>query len=128
MEGSPPTEGGIFSSVARLLQTLRDVVENRFELFLVEMKEERIRLFDAIFLLAIGIVCAVMTLVMITLVVIVIFWDTHRILVMTLVTLAYGISAALAIVKLRNRLLGWQAFSATIEQIKKDRSCLEKTK
>ena len=127
MEETPSNQGGIFSSVARLLQTLRNALENRFELFLVELKEERIRVLDALFLLAIGLVCAAMTLVMLTLVVVVIFWDTHRMLVLTLATVAYGVVATVALVKVRRRLLHWRAFPATIEQIKLDRSCLEKT-
>jgi uncharacterized membrane protein YqjE len=126
MEEAPPTEGGIFSSVARLLKTVRDVAENRLELFLLELKEERIRLFDALFLLGIGIICALMTLVMVTLTIVMIFWDTHRLVVLILVTTVYALGAVVAILKLRSRLQSWQDFSATLEQIKKDRSCLEK--
>ena len=125
MDDAPPTEGGIFSNVTGLFRTLRDVAENRLELFLVELKEERIRLFDALFLLAVGIVCGLMTLVMVTLTVVVIFWDTHRLLVLALVTLAYAAAATVALMKLRSRLRRWRAFSATLEQLKKDRSCFK---
>ena len=125
MEDAPPTEGGIFATVTRLFQRLCDLAENRLELFLVELKEERLRLFDALFLFAMGIVFAMMTLFMVTLTVLVIFWDTHRMLVVALVTLAYGIAATVTIVTLRNRLLRWRAFSTTLEQFKKDRACFK---
>jgi uncharacterized membrane protein YqjE len=125
MGDAPPTEGGIFSTVTRLFQTLHDLAQSRLELFLVELKEERLRLFDALFLFAIGIVFAVMTLVLVTLTVIVIFWDTHRMLVLTLLTMAYGVAAMVTIVKLRSRLQHWRAFSATLEQLKKDRACFK---
>lgn len=126
MDGTPPTEGGIFAGVTRLFQTLRDVAENRLELFLVEFKEERIRLFDALCLFAVGFACLLMALVMVTFTVVVIFWDTHRVLVLVLLMVAYAVVATAAMMKLRSRLLRWQAFSTTLEQIKKDRSCLEK--
>lgn len=126
MDGTPPTEGGVLSAAARLLKTLHDVAENRIELFLVELKEERLRLFDALLLAAVGIVCALMTLAMITLTVLVIFWDTHRLLALTLVTVAYAVTATVAFVKLRSRWQHWQAYSATLEEFKKDFACFKK--
>jgi uncharacterized membrane protein YqjE len=126
MDGAPPTEGGVLSAAARLLKTLHDVVENRAELFLVELKEERVRLFYVLLLAAAGIVCTLMTLGMATLVVLVIFWDTHRLLVLTLITLAYGIAATVVFMKLRLRLQRWQAFTATLNELKKDCACLKK--
>ena len=119
-------EGGVLSAAARLLKTLHDVAENRIELFLVELKEERLRLFDALLLAAVGIVCALMTLAMITLTVLVIFWDTHRLLALTLVTVAYAVTATVAFVKLRSRWQHWQAYSSTLEEFKKDFACFKK--
>ena len=126
MDETPPVEGGLLSSVTRMFQTLRDMAESRLELFLVELKEERIRLFDALLLVAVAIVCALMTLVMLTLTVVVVFWDTNRLLVLTLVTVAYAVAATVAFVKLRARLQRWQAFSATLEEFKKDSACFKK--
>jgi uncharacterized membrane protein YqjE len=127
MDETPPAEGGLLSSVTRVFQTLRDLAENRLELFFVELKEERIRLFDALLLAAIAIVCALMTLVMVTFAVVVIFWDTNRLLVLALVTVVYAVAATVAFVKLRARLQRWQAFSATLEEFKKDSACFKKT-
>ena len=127
MDESSPNESGIFSSVTRLLRTLRDVGENRIELFLLEVQEERIRLFDSLFLLAAGIVCVSMTLLMITFTLVVIFWDTHRLLILALLTAVYAVAALVVLVKLHSSLKRWQAFSATLEQIKKDYACFKKT-
>ena len=127
MNGSDPAEGGVLSAGTRLLKTLRDMVENRVELFLVELKEERVRVFDALLLAAVGVMCALMTLVMLTFTVVVVFWDTHRWLVLVLVTAVYAVATAAAFMKLRVRLQRWRAFSETLEQIKKDRSCWEKS-
>ncbi len=126
MDDTPPKEGGIFSAATGLFKTLRDVVENRIELFLLELKVERARLFDALLLAAVGIVCAFMALIMITLIVLVVFWETHRLLVLGVVTTVYAGAAVAAFTTLRARLQRWRAFTATLEQIKKDRACFEK--
>jgi uncharacterized membrane protein YqjE len=126
MDETPPAAGGLFSSVTRVLHTLRDMAENRLELFRVELKEERIRLFDALLLLAIAIGCGLMALVMVTFTVVVIFWDTNRLLVLTMVTIAYVVAAAVAFMKLRARLQRWQAFAATFDEFKKDSACFKK--
>ena len=83
-------------------------------------------MFDAVLLAVVGIVCVLMTLIMLTFMVVVAFWETHRLLVLALVTVAYAGAAAAAFITLRARLQRWRAFSATLEQIKKDRSCFEK--
>lgn len=127
MDETPPNESGIFSSVTRLLRTLGDVGENRIELFLLEVQEERIRVFDALILLAAGIVCVAMTLFMITFTLVVIFWDTHRLLILTLLTVVYAVAAVVVLFKLHSSLKRWQAFSATLEQIKKDYACFKNT-
>jgi uncharacterized membrane protein YqjE len=122
----PDEENGLLATVARMFKTLRAVAENRLELFLVELKEERARLFGILLLAAVGIVFALMTLVMFTLTVVIFFWDSHRLLALVIVTCIYAAGTFVTFLKLRERLQRWQAFSATLDQIKKDRSCFEK--
>lgn len=126
MDETPHAEGGILSTLTRMFRTLRDLVENRIELFLVEWREERMRLLGTLLLAAAGSVCLLLTLVMLTLTLVVVFWDTHRVLVLSLMTLAYAGISVTAFVVLRSRLQKWQPFSATMDQIKKDRACFEK--
>jgi uncharacterized membrane protein YqjE len=108
-----------------MLKTLRDAAENRVELFLVEWQEERLRMLDALWLLMVGTVCALMALILATLIVVVIFWDTHRMLVLALLLLAYTGVAVTAFGILYSRLKRWRAFAATLEQIKKDQACFK---
>ena len=126
MDESPQGEAGLLSTVTRVFHTLRDMAANRVELFLTELIEERIRLFDALLLAAVAIVGALMTLIVLTFTVVVIFWDTHRLLVLVLVTASYAVMAAVAFAKLRSRLQRWQAFSATLQEFKKDSACFKK--
>jgi len=113
------------ATLRRMLRTLRDVAGNRAELFLVEWREERLRLLDALLVLLVGTICALMALLAITFVVVVIFWDTHRILVLALIILAYTGGAATAFGLLRSRMRRWRAFAATLEQLRKDQACFK---
>jgi len=125
MEGSSPEPGGWLATGKRILRSAYDLAQTRLELFLVELKEERLRLFDALLLLVLGVVGLLMTLVLLTFTLVLIFWD-HRVLVLVILILLYGLGAAAAFWTLRQRLSDWQAFPATLEELKKDRACLDK--
>ena len=126
MDDSSDDGQGALSGPGRMLRTLLDVAENRVELFLLESKEQRLRFFDALLLAAAGVVCALMTLLMITLTVVVVFWDTHRVLVLVLFTVTYASASVVALAALRSRLRKWQAFTATLEEFKKDIACFKR--
>ena len=126
MDETRHESGGLFATGKRILKTLYSLAETRLELFVVELQEERIRMFDALLLVSVCVLCSFMALALLTLIVIVVFWEQHRILVMVLLTLAYAAGAGWSFYRLRRRFEQWQSFSSTLEQIKKDQSCLEK--
>ena len=125
MDETPHRNDGLWSTFKRLLGLMGDVAGNRVELFVVEWEEERRRLLDALALLLGAGVCFLMALFVITFAMVAIFWDTHRALVLTLFILVYLGAAVLALLVLRSRLRRWRAFSATLEQFKKDRVCFK---
>lgn len=110
----------------RILRTIYSLAQTRAELFLVELQEERMRLFDALVLVGACVVCSFMALALLTLTVVVIFWEQYRILVLALLTLTYAVGAGWFYWRLRRRLAQWQFFPATLEEFKKDQACLEK--
>ena len=128
MDESRHEPGGLFATGKRILGTLHSLVQTRLELFLVELQEERLRLFDALLLMGACFVCALMALALLTLTLAVIFWGQHRILVLVSLTLAYAAGAVWAFWKCRNRLRGGRLFPATLEAFKKDQACLQKQK
>lgn len=126
MDEETNQENGLLSTVSRAIRTLRETVENRVELFLLEAKEDRLKLFDALCLAVIAVAFAIMTMILVTFTVVVLFWETHRILALVAMALLYATGAAVAFAKLRSRLKHWQAFPATLEQLEKDRACFQK--
>jgi uncharacterized membrane protein YqjE len=118
--------GGFLATGKRILRTLHSLLLTRLELFLVELREERIHVLDALLLVGACVVCAFMALALVTVTVAVIFWEQHRILVLVLLTLVYAAGAAWSYWRLRRRFQEWHSFSATLEQFKKDQACLDK--
>ena len=117
--------GGLLATGRRILRLIGSLAHSRLDLILVELKEERIRVVDALLFAVLGVVCAVMALVLFTFALVVIFWD-HSVLVLVVLTLVYGGAASAAFLTLRDRLRRWETLSATLEQFKKDLACLEK--
>lgn len=115
----------MLGTARRLLESARSLLEKRVELFLIELKEERIRLFDALLLAAAAVICCLMTLVLVTFTLVVIFWENHRVLVLALLTAAYAGGAVWAYASYRSHLRKWNSFDETLGQIKKDREWLE---
>ena len=126
MDEETNRENRLLSTVSRAIRTLRETVENRVELFLLEVKEDRLKLFDALCLAVVAVTLALMAMGLVTVTVVVVFWDTHRLLALVAMTLAYGIGAAVAFAKLRSRLKNWHSFQATFEEFQKDRECFKK--
>ena len=108
MDDSQHEAGGLLATGKRILRSAGDLVQSRLELFLVELKEERIRLFDALLLVVVCVVCVLMTLALLTFTLVVVFWE-HRVVELVLLLLLYAGGAGAAFWTLRNRLRDWQA-------------------
>jgi uncharacterized membrane protein YqjE len=92
----------------------------------VEVQEERERLLHA-FLLALGVAAfgllAVMTL---TAVIVVVLWAYSHAAVLLALTVLYGAAGLYLCRRLSRLLRGWETLSASLDQLQKDRKCLEK--
>ena len=125
METTTESSPGLFSSVKRLLNTALAAVENRIELFLVELREERFRVFEILWLGVAAAALGFMALLTVTVTLVVIFWDSARVPVLVILSAVYSVAAIGVFFRLRVRLRNWSSFSATLTELKKDRSCLE---
>jgi len=101
------------------------VAENRVELLMVEVQEERERLVRAI-LLALGVaVFGFLAGAALTVALVVMLWSLSPIAVLLTLTLLYS---AVAILLYRHFTIlqrSWETLPATIDQLRKDRACLE---
>ena len=116
--------GATSKHIARRLLTIG---ENRLELLTLEVQEERERLLHA-FLLALGVVAfGLLAGIAFTGVVVVLFWDYSPVAALLTLTGLYGVAAVVLYRRLTGWLRDWQTLSATLDQLRKDRACLERT-
>jgi uncharacterized membrane protein YqjE len=124
------TATGSFKQLAatsrRFAQRLLTIGENRLELLTVEVQEERERLLHAI-LLALG-VAAFGLLASLTLTAAIVVWlgAWSPVAVLLALTGLYGAAGVCLYRRLTGLLRDWQTLSATLDQLRKDRACLEK--
>ena len=83
----------IAASIARLAGTLIDLLQTRLELATVELEEETLRFFIYLLFALISMFCLAMTILLGTVLIVAIFWDTHRILVLVSLIAAFGLSS-----------------------------------
>ena len=104
---------------------LLTIGENRLELLTVEMQEERERLLHA-FLLALGMVAfGLLAGLTLTAAIVVWLW-AWPVTVLLILTGIYGAVGIFFYRRLTGLLRDWQTLSATLDQLRKDRECLEK--
>jgi uncharacterized membrane protein YqjE len=93
--GNAPA-GGLRSALARAGASLLGVVRTRLELASVEYQEARERTIAKVILTAIVVIAFAFALLMASALVVVLFWDTHRIAALVAVTLGYAAIGAVA--------------------------------
>jgi uncharacterized membrane protein YqjE len=125
------TATGSFKQLAttskHFARRLLTIGENRLELLTVEVQEERVRLLRAI-LLALGVAAfGLLAGVALTGTIVVLFWDFSHVAVLLALAGLYGAAAVFLYRRLTVLLRDWKNLPATLDQLRKDRACLEKT-
>ena len=105
---------------------LATIGENRLELLAVEVQEERERHLHAI-LLAFGVAAfGLLAGFTLTAAIVVLLWSWSPVAVLLILTALYAAAGIFLYLRLVGLLRNWQALSATLDQLRKDRACLEK--
>jgi len=125
MESPPTNAGQLVETSKRFARRLLTIGENRFELLMVEVQEERERLLRAI-LLALGVAAfGLLAGVAITGAIVVLLWKLSQVAALLVLSSLYGATAVLLYLRLTLLLRDWQNLPATLDQLRKDRACLE---
>jgi len=125
MSGGLDKKPGVWASLKRIVDTLLATAQNRVELFAVELQEEKCRLVEAILCAAAVAAFGMMTLSLVTFTVVILFWENGRLAALGGLSVLYLIGTALAWRALQARLRARSAFAGTLDELKKDRACLE---
>jgi len=123
------TQGGfdqLATTSKRIVRRLATIGENRAELFTVEMQEEREQLLHA-FLVALGVAAfGLLASLTFTAAIAVWLWAYSPLGALLTLTGLYAAAGVWLYRRLAGQLRTWQTFPASLDQIRKDRACLEK--
>jgi uncharacterized membrane protein YqjE len=125
MAGDEPPRPGIFASLRRLSDSGLALLQNRVELFSVELEEQKIRLVRLLVLVAAAVFMANTAVLVLTATIILVVGDKARVPVMICLSLVYLGGATAAVFALRKEIKeSPPPFDGTIAELKKDRSWL----
>ena len=112
---------GLFDSLKTLLATFLAIGRTRLELLSTELEEERLRLSSMLLWTLIALFCAGIGAVMVTLFVVVLLWDTNRLLALGVPSFLFLLGAALSwrvvVIKARTKP---RLFSSSLAELSKD--------
>lgn len=121
----PEASSGLMASVRRLLSTATAIASTRLELLANELHEERLRLTQMLFFALSALFCFGMAMLLFTLLIVVLFWDEHRLAALGVMSVLFLASGALMVALLRSKAeAGSKLFSASLAELAKDREQL----
>ena len=126
MIGVEPHSPGMFDSMRRLLDHALGAFQNRVELLAVEFREEKVNVVELFIYVAAALFFAMMTVIVLTATVILLFSAEHRIYAAGGFSVVYLIGAIWSFMALKSRLKQTGVpFSESINELKKDREWLK---
>jgi uncharacterized membrane protein YqjE len=118
---------GLLGSLRGLATTFVALVQTRLEIFASEFDEERARLARTVVLAVVAAFCLGLAVVLLVLLVVVIFWDSNRLLAIGVIAGLFALGALAALVKLRAAVKQRPKFlSATLAELHKDAKEMER--
>ncbi|MCW8903823.1 phage holin family protein [Sedimenticola sp.] len=124
-ESATTRSTGLLASLQRLLATSAEVLRTRVEILSTELEEEGVRVRELFFLQQVSLFFLGLGLLLATLFVLLVFWDSHRLSSLAVFAALYltaGVGTAWVLRrKLRNRP---RLFSASVAELRKDRERL----
>ena len=115
-----PAEG-LLSSLKNLTVTLIAIIHTRLELLSTDLEEGRERLISLLAMIFVSLFCLCFGAVLLTLLIVVIFWETHRLLALgTLTGLFIAAGSVLSIMALRALKSMPRMFEASLAELVKD--------
>ena len=103
-EGEPGPIASLFRSIAKLAATFVAIAHTRLELLTTELQQEVYRVAEIMVWTVVAVLAAGIGLFMAALVIVFVFWDTHRLLASVAVTAAFFAIAVVSLLVLRAKI------------------------
>jgi uncharacterized membrane protein YqjE len=125
MSSEAARPAGIVSAAGTFVESALELAKSRFQLFGVELQEEKYRLVQMVIWLAAAGFSAVMALTFVSITVVYAFWETARLEVLIGLTIFYVGAFAIILWQFRRFLADQpRPFSATLAEFEKDTECI----
>ena len=119
-------ETGLLASAKRLLSTLTSIASTRLELLANELHEERLHLEQMLLFFFLALFCFGMSIVLLSFLVVVLFWDQHRLAALGGLGMAFLAAGIFLAQKLRGMARKKsRLFSVSLGELSRDREELE---
>ena len=116
---------GLLTSLQRLMETLLEILQTRVEIVANEFEEERVRLRELVVFGVLTLFFVSVGLTLVTLFVVSLYWDTHRLLVLGGVAILYlGLGGLTGFILYRRLKCRSRLFATTLSELEKDRDQL----
>ena len=122
----PGASGGLFVSLRRLFETAVGIVQVRLELFGSELEQEKLRLYDALLLAAIGLLLVILALVLAIAFVVLMFQEGYRLPAVGVLALGFGAGGWWLLRRARDGLRAGDGgpFALSLGELRRDREGL----
>ena len=122
---SPRSRRDLRGAVGRLATALLDAGRTRIELATVEFEEARARATENLVLVLVAAAAFGFALLAVSMLIVVLFWDTHRIAALIGMTLVYLVIGVFALWRVsEHKKADPPAFAATLAELERDRAFL----
>jgi uncharacterized membrane protein YqjE len=125
MDHERSTQSAPGPTAKRLARGLLSIARTRFQLIRVELQEERERWILTLVLVLACAACAFLACIALTIGWMAVLWPHSPLLAITVPTGTYAVAAVCLYRRIRALLQDWQTLPDTLEQLRKDRECLE---
>jgi uncharacterized membrane protein YqjE len=125
MEKTTSGSAGIMGSLRALGDSMLASVEERLELFSIDLQEEKFRLIQTFVWISVGLFTGMMAVMFASLTLVYAFWESARLAVLGGMATFYAVTLVVIIVAFR-RFIARQPrpFAATLQEISQDRACI----
>jgi uncharacterized membrane protein YqjE len=114
---------GLLASAKRLADLTLATAQNRVELFAVELQEEKCRLIQSLLLAAAAIALGVTALTLVTITVVVLFWENGRVPALCVLSGLFIVASFFVFRALNKLVASGPGFGSTLAELEKDRAC-----
>lgn len=125
LEGAPAASAGLFSSLRSLFDTALRMGQVRLALLGTELEEQKLRLAQGLVLSGLGALLLTVASGLLSALVLVLFWDTHRLAALAVLTAAFA-AAGVLLLRAGSRAVrsAGSMFQASLQELARDRAGL----